>query len=199
MCAADSLNIPHALLYAEMLCIHCVSMCVFFLWVFIRELLKCNATTIDWRVARSDSGFSSFERRLVWKNRIIFPFSTFVLCCTQIACAMLRQMCSPCLKKKKPTSIDFSDWPLHTHRSHLFEPVQSGRIFLFLNCCHFSIDCSCLIMRKNSVYSSIEGCVVYLPTHYVMVTPSPCRGFWHLWQCQMLLSSDCLLNSWVPL
>lgn len=24
------------------------------------------------------------------------------------------------------TSIDFSDWPLHTHRFHLFEPLQSA-------------------------------------------------------------------------
>ncbi len=62
----------------------------------------------------------------------------FVLCEDECACLVW-----------KNTSIDFSDWPLYTHRSHLFEPVQSGRVFLFLNCCHFSIDCSCLIMRKK--------------------------------------------------
>lgn len=63
--------------------------------------------------------------------------------------------------KKTPTSIDFSDRPLHTHSSHLFEPVQSGRVFLSVNCCRFSIDYSCLITRKSSLYSSVERCVVF--------------------------------------
>lgn len=30
---------------------------------------------------------------------------------------------------EKNKSIDFSDWPLHTHRSLLFEPVQSQGFF----------------------------------------------------------------------
>lgn len=126
--------------------------------------------------------------------------SSFVVYYTQNDCATLRQMYSPCWGKKTPHPSILVIWPLHTHRSHLFEPLQSVLVkegFLFLKCHHFTIDCTCLIMRKNSIYGSIEGCVVFLPTHFVSPSIQPSLGFWLLWQCQMLLSSDCLLNSWV--
>lgn len=42
-----------------------------------------------------------------------------------IVCATIRQMHSACFRKN---IIDFSDWLLHTHRSHLFKPVQSALV-----------------------------------------------------------------------
>lgn len=49
----------------------------------------------------------------------MLPSSAFVVCYTQIAKTNVLALF------EKNASIDFSDWPLHTHRSHLFEPVQS--------------------------------------------------------------------------
>lgn len=70
---------------------------------------------------------------------------------TNCWCYVKTQMCSPCLKKKKHTSIDFSDWPLHTYRSRPFEPVQSvlvTDVFFIPELLLFYIDWTCLTMRK---------------------------------------------------
>lgn len=123
----------------------------------------CNAL---WRDVISYR-FRSFQKQLVWKIKdASCLYSCGMLCWDKCAC----------LVWKNPTSIDFSDRPLHTHRSHLFEPVQSGRVFLFVNCCHFSIYYSCLITRKSSIYSSVDVLFSF-HTRYVMVSPALTR-FW---------------------
>lgn len=96
----------------------------------------------------------------------------------------------------------FSDWPLHTHRSHLFEPLQSVLVKKGVSIPETLPFSHWLHMFNNEEKRRLQFgrgmCCFSLRTHYVMVSLAPTRFLTSATVPDVAVSSVCLLNSWVP-